>query len=163
MNNKINLLLFVIVIGLLYFGLKYQVSQYNVVMESDSTYKINIPNKMSEELERLYRTNTNEFIRCITGFKVDDKIVFKEMYEPEIINNGKDFVDYIQCKNHYNLNPTIATIHSHPGGNCMLSKTDGKTYVGALTEGHLVTGIICGNTQYAFYKITSAPYQIVAN
>jgi len=104
----------------------------------------------AESLNVLYKSHSttgNEFLSCLTGKVQDGIIIINGLEGTEVFSFNQTQIIFNECKRS-RFNTIIGAIHSHPNGQCALSKTDKETFG---QTNNLVEGVICRENKFAFF------------
>lgn len=120
--------------------------------------KVYVDKEVSDTLDESFTNNSKEFIYCLEGESniQEGRYYVESLSETEVISAEEDSVEYEPCPS-----TSIGNIHSHPSGNCEMSKPDAFTFG---RQGVDLIGIVCGQDDYAFYQYGDVyrrtPYQV---
>lgn len=98
-----------------------------------------------ELLQSRYKADREEFIYCLYGSTGDNHYFVKGMEEVPYYSDERS-VTHKRC---LTTGSYLGTIHSHPGGSCMLSYQDVYSFGG---DGAVITCIICGMEKINCYE-----------
>ena len=137
---------------------KVQMSTNKVYIEPD--VKVDLDNIYTDDLEI-------EVPACLSGNFNNNSLTITGVEKAKVIFANETSAEYIQCPPYISGSHTIGTIHNHPGGNCMLSDTDIKTYADSMLIGQKIIGLKCRDG-YVFYilmtlssEVKEYPYIII--
>ena len=147
------LLLLIVIVS---FSINIVLMKYNIVTINRVTIdgeKVIISKIAKSQLDEVYYEGLDKEIPvCLSG-NINSNIKIDSIVRAEIIESTECNVTYIRCPTYIQGWKVIGTMHNHPGGNCMLSDQDIKTYASDLRRGQTIIGLKCSEG-YIFYVLS---------
>jgi len=141
-----------------YFNIDLERMPYMIIETSTSiptnATTVYIPQEYLTIWNHRYESERTEFLYCLYGQVREDGYIITDITTTDIISHSEESISYISCDRTRNY---LGNIHSHPQpesrfyrATCELSNQDLFTFG---KENQLLTGVMCGVNQFAFYGI----------